>query len=331
MRSRPVGFVLSVAATALFPGCDCDRNPEIFKRAAYSGEGGNGGAGGRAGNGGGGLGGGGAGGLGGGGASGGGVGGGGLGGSGGAAVDANGCTVASKLVYVLSNEGELLRFDPDAITFTKVAKLDCKSASTPYSMAVSRNGTAYSVFQDGTLQKFDVETGTCEQTPFVPGQEGFQKFGMGFASKDNAEETLFVTDVAGNRMAKIDVTTFKLTKIGDFDQLPNVSSELTGTGAGELIGVFETVPPTIAQIDPLTAKILSTAPQGSIIIPAGSTHFAFAAYGGRFWTFTGPLDSTDVFVYDPATKLAEKKKTIPEEIVGAGVSTCAPRTNPGPT
>lgn len=330
MRPRTAGFLVSVAATALFPGCDCDRNPEIYKRATYSGAGG---VADKAGAGGGGQSGAGQGGAGQGGAGQGGAGeaGAGQAGAGGNVVDENGCTVASKLVHVLTDQGQLLRFDPPTVTFTKIAKLDCKSASSPYSMAVSRNGTGYSVFQDGTLQKFDVTTGVCEQTPFVPGQEGFQKFGMGFVSKDNADETLFVTDTAGNRLAKIDVTAFKLTKIGDFDQLLGVSSELTGTGAGELFGVFETTPPTIAQIDPLTAKISNTAPQGAVQIPEGSTHFAFAAYGGQFWTFVGPDGGTEVFVYDPVTKLTTKKATITEEIVGAGVSTCAPRTLPGPT
>lgn len=321
-----------VAATALFPGCDCDRSPEIYKRATYAGAGG---IGEKAG-----AGGGGAGGAGAAGAPGAGAAGAlgtagetaaGSGGAGGLVVDENGCTALSKLVYLLSADRELFRFDPPTLTNTKVGKLDCANTARAYSMAVSRNGTGYAVLQDGTLQKFDVATGSCQPTPFVPGIPGFARFGMGFASKENADETLFVTDAGGLQLGKIDVATYKLTKVGEFDQvqLQTQRSELTGNSAGELFAVFSTTPATIAQIDPLTAKIISTAPQQDIVIG----HFAFAAYGGQFWTFTGPPteDTTDIYVYDPLTKLTEKKKTIPEEIVGAGVSTCAPRTLPGPT
>ncbi len=191
-------------------------------------------------------------------------------------------------------------------------------------MAVSRNGFAYAVLDDGSLQQIDVKTAKCTGTSFKKNQLGFQTFGMGFTSKDATEETLFVSDSGGDGLAKIDLSTFVLTKVGKYDKLTNRRAELTGNSAGELFGAFEGSPYDVAQIDPSNAKILSVAQQKSVGT-GGSYNFAFANWGGQFFLFVGPGTSTDVFVYDPVAKKTEKKKSTSLTIVGAGVSTCAPR------
>ena len=237
------------------------------------------------------------------------------------------CPDESKLVYVLTDDRQLYRFDPPVLTFTKVGKLDCKNSSSAYSMAVSRSGIAYAVLDDGSLQSIDVKTAKCTATTFKPNQQGFSMFGMGFTSKDAADETLYVSDEAGKNLGKIDTTTFVLTKVGTFDKLGSARSELTGNSAGELFGAFEGSPYNVAQIDPATAKILSTVPQKPVTKSSGGSNFAFASWGGKFFLFVGPGSSTDVFVYDPIAKTTVKKKSVSQVIVGAGVSTCAPRTS----
>jgi hypothetical protein len=304
---------------ALGPGCDCGHDI-VYKKATYAGEGGASGSPARGGNGGGGRAGGGQGGVAGG------AGNAGSAGSGGKIVDADGCVEAAKLVYVLSNDGDLYRFDPPALTFTKVAAIDCATSASPYSMAVSRSGTAYAVFSDGSLHSFDVTDGVCVDTPYVTGQQGFGTFGMGFVSKDALDETLFVADSAGGRLARIDTKTFGLSLVGSFDKLTTQRSELTGNGAGELYGAFEGVPFQVARIDPQSAAILSVAPQPEATADGGKSAFAFASYGGQFWLFVGTPGETKVFAYDPALGTTVLRTTTTFAVIGAGVSTCAPRT-----
>ncbi len=191
------------------------------------------------------------------------------------------CPDELKLVYVLTDDRELHRFDPVALTFTKVGDLDCKNKSSAFSMAVSRNGFAYAVLDDGSLQQIDVKTAKCTATTFQKNQQGFLTFGMGFTSKDATNETLFVSDSGGDGLAKIDLSTFVLTKVGKYDKLTNRRAELTGNSAGELFGAFEGSPYDVAQIDPTNAKILSVAKQSSVGT-GGSYNFAFANWGGLF-------------------------------------------------
>src|SRR6185295_15935815 len=98
-------------------------------------------------------------------------------------------------------------------------------------------------------------------------QQGFANFGMGYATNDVGPiESLFV---AGTRdmnqqmspgLARIDSTTFQLTKVGNF--VPDIArAELTGTGDGRLFafytkGVASNGPPSfIGEINTTTARV----------------------------------------------------------------------------
>jgi hypothetical protein len=115
---------------------------------------------------------------------------------------------------------------------------------------------------------------------------------------------------------------FTATYVGTF--LPTTEQsicELTGTGAGELYGYCPTgMGSHLIQIDPATAKVLSSHPFSFGI---GSA-YAFAFWGGDFWIFHGDGTST-ITKYDPLTKTESTAGTAPILIVGAGVSTCAPQ------
>jgi hypothetical protein len=54
--------------------------------------------------------------------------------------------------------------------------------------------------------------------------------------------------------------------------------------------------------------------------------YAFAFWGGQFWVFTSSTNQTIVTNFDPATR-TETPTTMWTniEVVGAGVSTCAPQ------
>ena len=84
----------------------------------------------------------------------------------------------------------------------------------------------------------------------------------------------------------------------------------------------------MAGIDKSTAKILSQAPQASIMYEPASSNFAFAFWGGDFYIFVGPGTRTDVFRYQPSNGTTVLATTVTQVIVGAGVSTCAPVAPP---
>ena len=246
-----------------------------------------------------------------------------------------GCAQETQFIYTLAADTTLSRFDPPTLTFTTIGLLDCPTVfASPFSMAVDRNAQAWVVFTDGTLARVDTKTAKCTPTSFVPGQSGFMTFGMGFSSNSpgSADETLFVSESSfgGSTLglAKIDVQTLKLTPVGKYDKL-NARAEMTGTGDARLFAAFEGSPYNVAQVQKADAKVLSQAPQSAINYAPGSSNFAFAFWGGDFWLFVGPGTSTDVFQYKPATGVTTKVSSTPAEIVGAGVSTCAPTKPPG--
>jgi hypothetical protein len=246
------------------------------------------------------------------------------------------CSAETQYIYTLAADNSLYSFDPPTLTFSLIGVLNCPTVgASPYSMAVDRNANAWTVFTDGSFYRVDTKSAHCSATSYVPGQSGWSTFGMGFSADTpgGSAETLYVSEAAypgsglTKGLGKIDLTTMKLTTIGMYDKV-NARAELTGTGDAKLFGAFEGLPYDVAQIDKGTAKILSQAPQNAISYPPDSSNFAFAFWGGDFWLFVGPGTSTDVFHYQVASQVTTKVKTVTMEIVGAGVSTCAPITPP---
>jgi hypothetical protein len=243
------------------------------------------------------------------------------------------CSAATQFVYTLSAANELYSFDPPTLNFALIGVLDCLApGEEPYSMAVDRNANAWTVSTMGNLYNIDTKTAHCTPTTYAAGQNGWTTFGMGFAADTagGSTDTLYVSEAmygAGitttKGLGKIDLTTMKLIPIGMYDQV-NARAELTGTGDARLFGAFEGTPYNVVEIDKASAKILSQAPQNAITYAPDTSNFAFAAWGGDFWLFVGPGTSTDVFHYQVAAKTTTKVKTVSMEIVGAGVSTCAP-------
>ena len=236
----------------------------------------------------------------------------------------------STLVYVISSQNELLSFYPPTLAFTKIGNIACPvtGTATPYSMAVDRLGTAYSVFTDGSLWQISTATAACKATSYVPAVNGtpFYNFGMGYAG-NNTTESLYVADATFNAdslgLATIDTKTFTRSFIGPFNpSLPRC--ELTGTGVGRLFAFclnLTTTGSILAEIDRTNANIIA---QNNLKVGSSTDAFAYAFWGGFFWIFTGAT-ATTVTQYDPATFTETAVTTTTQTIVGAGVSTCAPQ------
>jgi len=240
------------------------------------------------------------------------------------------CAEETQYVYVIDSKGGLWRFDPPGLAFTRVGPIQC--AGDPFSMAVDRTGVAWVLFMDGGLARVDTRTGKCKRTSFASAQSGFApQFGMGFSTNGDGGadgETLFVSKVG---LGRLDTQSLTITQIGLYDVLKG-DAELTGTGDGRLFGVFEgsaQSPFVIAELDKTNARPLSQVPQPAITpSTTGASSLAFAFWGGDFYAFVGPGGFSDVYRYRPGNGSTTKVATVDFEIVGAGVSTCAPTTGP---
>lgn len=255
------------------------------------------------------------------------------------AANDDGCSEEAKLVYVVSAEYDLYKFEPDKLTFTKIGELACPSGgATPNSMAIDRSGTAWVNYSDGALFKVSTKDASCAATSFQKGQSTFVKFGMAFASNaaGSQDETLFVSGIedgvtgeGGKGLATIDLKTMKLTRIKDYPgSLAGMGAELTGTGDGRLYGFFTTFPDaTLAKIDKTSA---ATSDSKALDGVSTGNAWAFSFWGGDFWFYT-----SSGLAASRVTRLHAKDGTIEVvkqdvggfRIVGAGVSTCAPLTS----
>lgn len=247
--------------------------------------------------------------------------------------NAPGCSQAAEYVYVIDVNGTMYQFNPPTLAFTQVGQVSCASSQF-FSMAVDRNAVAWVLAQDGSIVRYDINAKTCTPTTYAPNQQGFSTFGMGFSADaaGSSNETLFVSDSelysqSTGGLAKIDTSALSLSPVAKYDSgFDGRRAEMTGTGDGRLFAAFEGTPYVVAEIDKTTAHIMSQAPQTPINYPPDMSNFAFAFWGGDFWLFVGPGATTDVFQYQPSTGATTKRETEQFEIVGAGVSTCAPTT-----
>lgn len=245
---------------------------------------------------------------------------------------ADGCDDETKgNIYILGQEKQFARFEPQTQTLTVLGTLSCPgedSFSTTFSMSVDRNGVAWVLFQDGKIYHVDTKTVACSATTFAPCQSEFCTFGMGFVadSAGSETETLYISGVynfnGGQGLAKVDGSTLTVTPIDDYDLLPGGGAELTGTGDARLFGYFQGSPVKLAEIDKQNAKIVSVVPLPDI--PSGGS-WAFAFWGGSFYI----MSSTQIRKYEPVSGITTLiNGNVGFNIVGAGVSTCAPVEEP---
>ena len=233
------------------------------------------------------------------------------------------------VIYLIDTGGMLLRFTPPA-SFSVAAMIGCPAPVNVNSMAVDHTGTAYVGYGDGRIFRVNTVTGACQSTAFVPGEQGFQRFGMGFTGGGvTGGETLYLAQNVNTNAAlgSIDTTTFALRIVGAFSP-PLGSPELTGTGAGDLFAFYAvgTDDSAIGQVDRATARLIAQSPLPGVAQGRG---WAFAFWGGDFYTFTAPSTSPGSVVHRlrPSDGSITQVATLPDEdvVVGAGVSICAPQ------
>ncbi|HEY6463986.1 MAG TPA: hypothetical protein VIY73_27640 [Polyangiaceae bacterium] len=272
------------------------------------------------------------------------------GGSSGGADGGSGCSgAAADFVYVLSAENVLYSFAPAQKLFTKIGTLTCQTSMQPNSMAVDRNADAYvNYVQSGALGNdtggaiFKVSTtdASCSSAPVMTLPKNWYRIGMGYSTNNagSTAETLYVAGVGnaggagGTGLGLVDFGKGTVGGIGPFTgALAGQNAELTGTGDGRLFGFFTTSPVRVAQIDKSSGATSSPVNMTGVQVP---NDWAFSFWGGHFYLYTsqgqGTGNGSNVTDYDPVSGSIDTTYMtgIGFDIVGAGVSTCAPTTAP---
>ncbi len=267
------------------------------------------------------------------------------GGSGGSSSgSSNGCSgAATDYVYVLSAQNDLYRFAPNLKQFTKIGPLQCNAAGLqPNSMAIDRNADAYVNYfgiGGGVLFKVSTQDASCAPAAAITLPQGWTQVGMGYSTiGTSANEALYVNGVGGaggggTGLGLVDFGKGTVGPIGPFSgNLKGASAELTGTGDGRLFGFFTTTPVYVAQIDKTSGATMTPVPMTGLPTP---NDWAFSFWGGHFYLYTsqgasGAGGGSNVTDYDPTSGNINLSymTSIGFDIVGAGVSTCAPTVPP---
>jgi hypothetical protein len=240
-------------------------------------------------------------------------------------VDITGCPPLT-YIWAVADDDYLLRFDPPSATFTKIAKIVCPAnGSHPFSMAVDRESVAFVEYENGMLFQVSTADGSCASTPYVADQQPpFGNFGMAYVTVGTGPtEQLFIAAEQPSTLGMIMPPTFTVQQIAV--TTPEIGfAELTGTGDGRLYAYYAfngSGGSYIAELDKTTGQVLG---QDSLPTVDRGSGWAFAFWGGDFWIFTDP-GTQNTWHWDTQAKTATLVAHYTAQIVGAGVSTCAPQ------
>lgn len=236
-----------------------------------------------------------------------------------------------ELIYVVDSGHNLVSFDPQKLPgdpFHRIGKLTCNPAARPFSMAVDRHGIAWVLYNTGTLYRVSILDAHCSLAGSP--EDAPVTYGMGFVrdSAKSTSEKLFVSANDDSQMfAQLDtsVTPPRWNAIKALKGVHTHHPEMTGTGDGKLFGYFpESGSGFVQEIKPSTGEL--TGPRRPVGTKAGTVNaFAFAHWGGVFYVFVTIDGNSMVHAINRKTGKHEVvRENLPDRIVGAGVSTCAP-------
>lgn len=238
-----------------------------------------------------------------------------------------------ELIYVVDDDATLFSFDPKKLPgdpFHRIAKLTCDPDSTVNSMAVDRVGIAWLGYHNGKVHRASIIDGRCSSAGAVP-RGAPTTFGMGFVT-DGPKATTEKLFLAGGpvegvakSLATLDTSSTPATWTAIAALRAPEHPELTGTGEGRLFAYFPSPGRGFVQeLDRATAKPIGR----KWVLEGKGQHvsaYAFAHWGGVFYVFTTVDDNSLVHAIHMKTGKQELvKDQLPNRIVGAGVSTCAP-------
>ncbi|MCK6505284.1 hypothetical protein L6R53_18105 [Myxococcota bacterium] len=234
------------------------------------------------------------------------------------------CTETDERIYVVERDDKTVYlFDPTTLSFESLGRLSCLGGASPGSMAVGRDGVAWVRSSSDELFQVSLTDLSCDRTDFrLPA--GFDSFGMGFATEYSGtwRDHLYVADA--DSLGVLDTADLSVDRLGSMAS----QSELTGNALGELWAFLPLLSPArLVQIDQGSGAELERISLPSFPPASEIDAFAFATWGGDFWLFVrsyGMGNSTDVYRVTAAGTMTLELRDVGFDVVGAGVSTCAP-------
>ncbi len=235
-----------------------------------------------------------------------------------------------ELIYLVDDVGSLLSFDPrklPADPFKRIGTLTCDPESRPYSMAIDRSGIAWVVYLTGILYRASIVDAHClPSAAKVAGTPG--GFGMGFVTDGPkaTTEKLYATSPEHAQLGTVDLAKLPpaWTSTGSIAIFDGRAPELTGTADGRLYAYTpsDELRGFVREIDRTGAGKGTrwTLPAERGLVGG----FAFAFWGDVFYVFVTFNEANEVWAIRRKTGKLEKVLTSEHQIVGAGVSTCAP-------
>ena len=234
------------------------------------------------------------------------------------------CTDTSDLIYVIDRDDEeLFLFDPESYALDSLGVLDCDMWVSPASMGVARDGFAYVRYSDQSLYRVDLENFQCELTSYEDSHD-FGSFGMGYSTNSayTWQDQLYVANA--HSVAKLSTQDWTVSQLGS---IPS-QAELTGNAEGELWAFLPLESPAeLVQLDKGSGAVIETVQLPGFPEPATIDTFAFATWGGEYFLFVrtfGMGSSTDVYRVTENGEMSMAVQGLGINVVGAGVSTCAP-------
>ena len=239
------------------------------------------------------------------------------------------CDVSSDKIYVIDKDrSDLHLFDPATQQLSVVGRIDCDSFSTPASMAVSRGGKAYVRYSDNSLFEIDLSQPSlpCVDTGYRNGS--FGSFGMGYATDSSTtwHDQLYVSN--NGQVAALDTDTWQRTVV---TPLSSLATELTGNAAGQLWALAVQAgrgATTLQRVNQHTGAVAASVRLQQFPDPFEVDTFALAAWGGDLYAFyaLNSSNTSEVWRITPAGQMTRVVANLGVNVVGAGVSTCAPGT-----
>ena len=233
------------------------------------------------------------------------------------------CVESSDLIYTVDkNTQNMYLFDPNSSSFSLLGSLPCDDwgwEGDPGSMGVSRNGFAYVRYSGGLLYEVDLTDLSCRESRFS--EHNFGAYGMGYATNhgNTWQDQLYIAN--NDTIASLNVQDGQYRTIG---HMPS-QSELTGNADGELWAFLPLEQPAkLVQVDKNNGNIVESISISSFSLQDLDT-FAFAYWGGDFYLFVRLYgQSTNVYKVEKDGTQTMVLQDSGLNIVGAGVSTCAP-------
>lgn len=241
------------------------------------------------------------------------------------------CADGAELIYVVDTQRQLLSFDPRKLPddpFALIGVMNCPTVGTPFSMSVDRSGTAWVLYDEGSVFEVQTTDASCRPSGFVAPRT----FGMGFTSDapgSKAEKLFIAANDGTHALAYLD-TTVDVPTVHGVATMPDTARhpELTGTSEGKLYGFFPEDAAFVQEIDRERGSLVGT--KWSVGERLGFVSaYAFAHWGGTFYIFTTTSRSQVRTVNRATGASALVMSNIPFRITGAGVSTCAPERDQG--